>query len=302
MGKKEKFISELKLLESLGLGHRKVFKEEEKQKNTEDSNVKVEKKIVQKKINYANYLMNDKNNKQLMNNIRECSNRIDQIQDQVNGLILKDFENFKKDLKSHDLENQAEFKLVDSKISDIQEKLADFDKKIEDCMVKCASVDILNMIKDSGDGTVDAAKVLFKSLEDKCFKKFELIDARYKLESLDLMKMKKNVESFEPKLGKVNRDIDQIKEIGEQQKEERFNNRQESNNENNKIIKLCEEKNDDILKKIIQLKDYAQHHNQSYMASHSKGFDHHQFSFSKVYLIAVLLQPPIPFLRELGFS
>ena len=233
----------------------KVVQKEEKQKNTEDSNVKVEKKIVQKKINYANYLMNDKNNKQLMNNIRECSNRIDQIQVQVNGLILKDFENFKKDLKSHDLENQAEFKLVDSKISDIQEKLADFDKKIEDCMVKCASVDILNMIKDSGDGTVDAAKVLFKSLEDKCFKKFELIDARYKLESLDLMKMKKNVESFEPKLDKVNRDIDQIKEIGEQQKEEIFNNRQESNNENNKIIKLCEEKNDDILKKIIQLKE-----------------------------------------------
>jgi DNA repair exonuclease SbcCD ATPase subunit len=122
-------------------------------------------------------------------------------------------------------------------------------------MVKCSSIDILNIIKDSGYGTVDAAKVLFKSLEDKCFKKFELIDARYKLESLDLIKMKKNVESFMPKLDKVNRDIEQIKEIGDQQKEEIFNNKQESNNQNNKIIKLCEEKNDDISKKLIQLKE-----------------------------------------------
>ena len=232
----------------------KDIKKEEKQKNTEDNNVKSVKKI-EKKISYVNYLTNDKNNKQLMNNLRECANRIDQLQIQMNGLIQKDFGNFKKELKNHNLENQSDFKLIDTKISEIQEKLTEFDKKLEDCMVKCANIDILNMIKDSGDGTVDAAKVLFKSLEDKCFKKFELIDAKYKLESLDLMKMKKNVESFIPKLDKVNRDIEQIKEVGEQQKGEIINNKQESNNHNNEIIKLCEEKNDDILKKLIQLKE-----------------------------------------------
>ena len=233
----------------------KDIQKEERQKNTKNNNVKIENKAFQKKINYVNYLANDKNIKQLMNNIRECTNRIDQLQIQINGLIQKDFGNFKKELKNHNLENQSEFKLIDSKIAEIQEKQTEFDKKIDDCIVKCASLDILNIIKDSGDGTVDAAKVLFKSLEDKCFKKFELIDARYKLESLDLMKMKKNVESFVPKLDKVNRDIEQIKEIGHQQKEEIFNNRQESNNQNNKIIKLCEEKNDDIFKKLIQLKE-----------------------------------------------
>jgi len=233
----------------------KDIQKEERQKNTKNNNVKIENKAFQKKINYVNYLANDKNIKQLMNNIRECTNRIDQLQIQINGLIQKDFGNFKKELKNHNLENQSEFKLIDSKIAEIQEKQTEFDKKIDDCIVKCASLDILSIIKDSGDGTVDAAKVLFKSLEDKCFKKFELIDARYKLESLDIMKMKKNVESFVPKLDKVNRDIEQIKEIGDQQKEEIFNNRQESNNQNNKIIKLCEEKNDDIFKKLIQLKE-----------------------------------------------
>ena len=134
------------------------------------------------------------------------------------------------------------------------EKFTDYDKKIEDCTVKCASIDILNLIKDNGDGTVDAAKLLFKSLEDKCFKKFDLIDARYKQEALDLLKMKKNVENFMPKLDKVNRDINQIKENEDEQKEEFINNKKELNEKTDKTIKLLEEKNDDTLKKMNEIK------------------------------------------------
>ena len=231
------------------------MKKEEKQKNIQESNVKIEKKIVQKNTDYTNYLANDKNNKQIMSNMREFNNKIDQLEAQINSLIQIDFSNLKKELKNHDLENQSDFKLIDTKLSEMEEKLAEYDKKIEDCAVKCASIDILNVIKDSGDGTVDAAKILFKSLEDKCLKKFELIDARYKQDSIDLMKMKKNVESFIPKLDKVNRNMEQMKEVEEQQKEEIFKNKKESNEQGNNIIKLCEEKNDDILKKLIQLKE-----------------------------------------------
>ena len=126
---------------------------------------------------------------------------------------------------------------------------------MEDCSVKCASIDILNIVKDNGDGTVDAAKILFKSLENKCFKKFDLIDARYKQEALDLLKMKKTVENFVPKLEKVNREIIHIKENEEQQKEEVFNNKKEISEQNNKNIKLLEEKNDYILKKMNELKE-----------------------------------------------
>jgi hypothetical protein len=128
--------------------------------------------------------------------MRECNSKVDQMEAQINSLIQKDFGNLKKELKNHDLENQSDFKLIDIKLSEMQEKLAEYKQKIEDCEVKCASLDILNVIKDSGDGTVDAAKILFKSLEDKCFKKFELIDARYKQDSIDLMKMKKKCGKF----------------------------------------------------------------------------------------------------------
>ena len=231
-------------------------KKEESKNNVGDNQEKTEKKISSKKNNnYLNILAGDKNSKQILNNLRECNKRVDQLEMTINGLTQNDFANLKKELKNHDLENKSDFKVIDAKFNEIEEKLSEYDKKIEDCTVKCASLDILNIIKDSGDGTIDGAKILFKSLEEKCFKKFELIDTRYRQDSTELLKMKKNVESFVPKLDKVNRDIEQIKEIEEQQKEEIINNKKETNNQNNNTIKLCEEKNDDILKKLIELKE-----------------------------------------------
>ena len=57
-------------------------------------------------------------------------------------------------------------------------------------------------------------------MEDKCKKKFEIIDARYKQEALNSEKMKKNVENIVPKFDKINREITQLKELEEQKKEE----------------------------------------------------------------------------------
>ena len=50
------------------------------------------------------------------------------------------------------MENQSDFKVIDMKFNDINEKLEDLNKKLEDCSLKLASFDILNMIKDSGNG------------------------------------------------------------------------------------------------------------------------------------------------------
>ena len=229
-------------------------KKSEKKSDSRDKNIE-EKKMNIKKINFINMLNNDKTNKQIFNILRESSSRISQLETQLNNIMQKDINNLKKDLKNHDLENQSDFKLIDIKMNEIMEKFSEYDKKMEDCTVKCASIDILNMLKDSGDGTVDAAKVLFKSLEDKCFKKFDLIDARYKQEALDLLKIKKTVDNFVPKLDKINREIIHIKENEEQHKEDLINNKKEIYEQNDKNIKLLEEKNDDILKKMSELKE-----------------------------------------------
>ena len=224
------------------------------EKENKEKNIFHDKKNMNKN-NFINILNGDKNSKQIYNIVRECTFRLSQLENQIHSIINKDLNNLKVDLKNHDLENQSDFKMVDVKMNEILEKLTEYDKKIEDCTVKCASIDIFNIIKDSGDGTVDAAKLLFKSLEDKCFKKFDLIDARYKQEALDMLKMKKTVDNFVPKLDKVNREILHIKQNEEQQKEELVNNKNEANQQNEKTIKLFEEKNEEIFKKIIELKE-----------------------------------------------
>ena len=234
---------------------KQIMNKEKTQRDTGDNKDVAEKKIGTRKNNFINFISGDKNNKQLLNSIKDCNSRISQLEIQLSSLIQKETGNIKKDLKNHDLENQSDFKMIDVKFNEILEKLSDYDKKIEDCTVKCASIDILNLIKDSGDGTVDAAKILFKALEDKCFKKFDIIDARYKQDSIDLLKMKKSVENFMPKLDKVNRDIESMKEIEEQQKEEINNNKKELNEQNDRNIRLLDEKNEDILKKIIEIKE-----------------------------------------------
>ena len=235
--------------------NKEIEKEEKEDYIDEENKDKEEKKNSSKKNNYFNFVGSNKDNKLLNNMLKEFSTRINQLELFLNSHIKKDLNNFKKDLKNHDLENQSDFKLTDTRINEIFEKLADYDKKIEDCTVKCASIDILNLIKDNGDGTVDAAKLLFKALEDKTFKKFDIIDARYKQDAIDMLKMKKIVENFTPKLDKVGRDMEQIKENEEQQKEEIINNKKELNEENEKTIRLIEEKNDNINQKINELKD-----------------------------------------------
>ena len=187
-------------------------------------------------------------------NIKEIITRINQFEIKLNNIYTnKDLKNMKQELKNHDLENQSDFKVIDMKFNDMEQKFEDFNKKLEDCSLKIASFDILNMIQDSGDGTIDGAKILFKSLEEKCQKKFDIIDSRYKQESIVMEKIKKNIDNVLPKLDKVNRDIDQMKELNDQNKEEIENSKKNMElilENNNKIKK---ETDDDIFKKISDL-------------------------------------------------
>ena len=191
---------------------------------------------------------------QISLNNKELISKINLLEIKLNNLYSsKDLKNIRQELKNHDLENQSDFKVIDMKFNDINEKLEDLNKKLEDCSLKLASFDILNMIKDSGDGTVDGAKILFKSLEDKCNKKFEIIDARYKQEASINEKMKKSVENIVPVFDKINRDIAYLKEIEEQQKEEIENTKKNIETQNETSAKSQKEAEDELIKKLNEL-------------------------------------------------
>ena len=187
-------------------------------------------------------------------NTKELVSRINLLEIKLNNIINnKEIQNIKKELKNHDLENQSDFKVIDMKINDINQKLGEYNKKIEDCELKCASLDILNMIQDSGDGSVDGAKILFKSLDDKYTKKLEIIEARYKQEAISIEKMKKDVENVVPMFDKINRDIAHVKELEEQQKEEIENTKKNMETQNEQSNKLQKESDEIFQNKLNDL-------------------------------------------------
>ena len=137
--------------------------------------------------------------------------------------------------KNHENQNNSDIKLLTDKIEEILQKNIDYDKKIENLEVKTSDFDIFSMFKDNGDGTIDATKVMVKSLEEKIFKKFELMDKRYKVDATDNMKMKNNLDKLSAKSDMFSKEITKLNEIDNQTKENLDN-----------LIKNCENQNTEI--------------------------------------------------------
>ena len=142
----------------------------------------------------------------------------------------KNIKNIDKNFDNHVLNSKNELTQLKDKINSLFEKNTDYDQKFEDLQVKISEFNIYNMFKDSGDGTIDFTKVMVKSLEEKVFKKFDLIDQRNKKESLDNYKIKTNVENIMPKLDQFQREIQKINEMENKRQEELENYKKENEN------------------------------------------------------------------------
>ena len=140
-----------------------------------------------------------------------------------------------KNFNSHFTNFDSQLNLIKEKINSLMEKSTENDKKFENLQVKVANFDVFSMFQDSGDGTIDATKILVKSLEDKVFKKFELIDERYKVDSLENIKIKNNMDNIMPKIAQFNTQIEKINENENKYQEELFNIKKENEDNNNEI-------------------------------------------------------------------
>ena len=198
---------------------------------------------------------------------------------QIESQLKKIKDDFKKQLSILSQENKSQFNKVDDQINNMSQKNIEQDEKIEDCLLKCNNFDVFNMIKDSGDGSVDLAKLLVKSLEDKVFKKFEFIDQRYKQEGMQLMKLSKTNENINIKMEKMERLFNEIKENEIQQMKDDIENNKKNtdkkidelnSNLNDKEINLVQrinEQEENILK-ILEEKDF--HFNKKYQEINNK--------------------------------
>ena len=250
-----------------------IFESNEKDDDEEEKKEKKMKNKYDKLLNdKANNMVNNNNSymqnqassssmnqdiiRSMMKDIRENAEKIANLESQLNKDFERQIKKSKDDLKRDFIGQLSEFKgknkILDKRINDLEQKNSEQDKLIEDLTVKCSNIDVFNMFRDSGDGTVDMAKVLVKALEEKVFKKFELVDLRYKQEMNEVITLKKTMENMQPVIEKYDREINYSKEEIQKIKED-INSLRELINEikNDESAKINE---DEINQKIKDLK------------------------------------------------
>ena len=193
--------------------------------------------------------------KQIKDNKKKIVDLEKRLKDEIRSTSDALKKDYQKIIKEHNDENQTDLKTINSKLDELFASKEDLETKMEDCISKCSTIDIYNMFKDSGDGTVDAAKVLVRALEEKVFKKFELVDTRYKKDALDNLKTKNNVDNLLPKSEKIEKDIEKINEVFDKKNEEIDNLRKELDEKNEKMKSLIDENNNNLIKNLERIKD-----------------------------------------------
>ena len=187
----------------------------------------------------------------ISNQLRELKERINSFDKKLSSKDdhVKNLENnIKNNILDHDMKN----KNINEKIDLLFKNNQTFSEKIEKLEVKTSDMDILSMFKDNGDGNIDLTKVLVKSLEEKVFKKFELIDEKYKKDFADNLKLKTDVENIIPKLDQINREIERLNELNKQNNDE-FNSYKKENEQ--KINENISDINEEIIKKINEVEN-----------------------------------------------
>ena len=207
---------------------------EEKQKEgskTEDnkSNIKKEEDF-NNRTNYLEYKKKNTKPRVFPNNQNKTSRdviilfmkEIHSLEEKLTNLedkLMNDFEekikkietDTEKNISSLLEQNKSAYEKLDAQVNNLLQNKEEQNKKVEDCILKCDCIDIFTLLKDNGDGTVDATKLMVSTLEDKVFKKIGFIEERNKKEAEEIVKLLKADESNTIKFDKIQKSLIDIK-------------------------------------------------------------------------------------------
>ena len=145
--------------------------------------------------------------KQIKDNQRQILN----LEKRLKKEIATRNDDFRRECKhlinTNEKENQIKFDDLIEKFKEMMKLKDKLEYQMEDCVTKCSSIDVINMFKDSGDGTVDAAKVMVRALEEKIFKKIEYIDTRAKNDQSNSSEIKNKMSNFTEIIDNMDRNI-----------------------------------------------------------------------------------------------
>jgi len=158
--------------------------------------------------------------------------------------ILK--KEFQKQITNTQNETKTDLSNINTKINDLNSKHESNLRKINECLFKCSDFDIFNTIQDNGNGTIDAAKILIRSVETKLNKRCDLIDEKIKNDEIENSKIKNNLTNYEnyaQNIQKVNEDIkEDINNI-----KEKIDNNFKKNNSTDEMLEKDINNNKDMI-------------------------------------------------------
>jgi chromosome segregation ATPase len=188
---------------------------------------------------------------QINKQIKEHKIKIDSLEENMKN-HSENIKNGENQLKNLTLESQNELKSLNDKVNSLLKINNQLELKLESLESNMQGFDIMKMFRDDGSGTVDASRVMVKALQEKVFKKFELVEARYKRDGEENMKTKSLVENILPKIEKITKDLESINELNQHKNEENVNikniNHELTDEIKNAVI-------DDLGKKLEKLKE-----------------------------------------------
>ena len=252
------------------------FRNQNDNKNKSSELLQIEKlKEKQKELYLTNNNDNNDQDKLISPNIlnqfekkiKENQMRIEELEKNTKDFSaqteINDLENLiEKKFKEYNIKNEHMIKNLQSNLNDLNEKNETNEKKIEDCLLKCSNLNVLEEIKDSGNGDIDATKLLIKALETKVFTKFNTIEERFKNIQIEYMKLKNFTEEHTNLIDELKLNIQLIKDDFEKLKNTLNNTinklNKKDNSLENKIKEIMENKpniNSIIDEKIKLLED-----------------------------------------------
>lgn len=186
--------------------------------------------------------------KSLMKLIRENTDRIKTVDRNLNNKLVNSFGKLKKEISNLDSKNDEDHKIMNEKITDLSRRLYDCNDKMDGVIVKTAGLDTLSMFKDSGNGTVDAAKTMVKILEEKINKKIEIIEKKTKKDenNEDDLNLQYKIDHLETMVNNLNKQIDLLKRS-------KGLNQNDLDNAIKELKSLIDKNNNDILTIIEEL-------------------------------------------------
>ena len=172
--------------------------------------------------NQNDYFASSNEIQDIKDRLETLENNVDNLKKQKNNSLFKPNEFIIDDKKGELDMIKLEIKTIKQKTESFKNESDVMKKKMEEISVKVMDFNIYDLFKENsvGGGSVDAAKILIKNLEQKFTQKNEIVDEKMKKNEEDIYKLKNDFQNLKNESDVISHNLDnfknKIKELVEQ--------------------------------------------------------------------------------------